>query len=151
MTTYDVVPHQGVGPVRLGMTRAESRAAMGLPVQSLGTGQAARDLYLDATFQVSFDEAGRVEYIELSHGGPFIARYDSADVFATDADTLVGLIRRQAAYDEDDPECGYSYIFPALQLSVWRPVMPEDEDEDEDDEEGRRFLTIGIGKPGYYG
>ncbi|HYW13183.1 MAG TPA: hypothetical protein VE871_14580 [Longimicrobium sp.] len=146
MTTYDVVPHEGVGPVRLGMTRAESRAAMGLPVQSHGTGRDARDLYLDSAFQVFFDDADRVEYIELSHGGPFIARYESVDVFATDAEPLVELVRQRAAYDENDPELGYSYIFPALQLSVWRSVVPDD-----DDDEGRRFMTIGVGKPGYFG
>ena len=73
--TYDVEPLRGVGPVRLGMTRAESRAAMDLPVESFRKSPndaALTDAYLESSFQVFFDGGDRVEFIELSAGGPAV-------------------------------------------------------------------------------
>jgi len=154
-TVYDVVPHEGIGPVRLGMTREAAREAMeraGVllpPVQ----GEPSRDVYHDAGFQVSYDTSGTVEYIELSRGAPFVARYRGVDVFTAPADELVALVAETAPYDPHDPELGYTYLFAALDLSLWRPELPEDcEEEDEPDEHdcGRVFSTMGVGRPGYY-
>lgn len=156
---YDVLPHEGIGPVRLGMTRAAAREAMEragvalTPVQV----ESSRDYYHDAGFQVSYDELGIVEYIELSRGGPFVVRYRGVDVFTTPADEMVALVAETAPYDPDDSEVGYTYLFPALDLSLWRPVMPEDGEDEEDEADqaddydcGRVFSTIGVGRRGYY-
>ncbi len=48
-------------------------------------------------------------------------------------------LSERAKFDETDPELGYSYIFPDIELSIWRPNI--------DDE---FFSTIGIGQKGYY-
>ena len=61
------------------------------------------------------------------------------DPFEMPADELVAFITRLAAFDSSDFELGYSYIFPNLELSVWRP-----------DKEQPYFSTIGIGCRGYY-
>ncbi len=153
-TVYDVLPHEGIGPVRLGMSRAEAREAMeraGVPPPEQV--ETSRDLYHHAAFQVSYDAFGTVEYIELGRDGPFGVRYLGVDVFTTPADELVALVAERAPYDPDDPELGFTYLFPALDLSLWRPVMPEDcEEEDEPDEYdcGRVFTTIGVGRRGYF-
>jgi hypothetical protein len=154
-TVYEVVPHEGVGPVRLGMTREAAREAMeraGVPLPPVRV-ETPVDVYHDAGFQVSYDASGIVEYIELSRGGAFVARYGGVDVFTTPADELVALVAKTTSYDPDDPEPGYTYLFPALDLSLWRPVLPEDcEEEDQPDEYdcGRVFTTIGVGRQGYY-
>jgi len=119
---------------------------MELPVESFHkTGESPLvDAYLDSCFQVFYDEAYTVEYIELSRNGPLTAIYNDLDVFATTAEQVVQHIGQHAAFDASDPELGYSYIFPDLDLSVWRPHLPED------GPDGQYFATIGIGKPGYY-
>jgi hypothetical protein len=67
-------------------------------------------------------------------------------VFETEAEELVEFISRSAASDKSDPELGYSYIFPELELSVWRPVIPKSKK----GKYGRYLATIGVGRKGYY-
>jgi hypothetical protein len=146
MPLYTIQPHQGLGPIQFGMRRAEVRTAMQRPVETFYKGGESPlvDAYLDSCLQVFYDEADRVEYIELSSNGPLTAIYNDLDVFATAAEEVVQHITQHAAFDASDPELGYSYIFPDLDLSVWRPHLPED------GPDGQYFATIGIGKPGYY-
>lgn len=47
-----------------------------------------------------------------------------------------------AKHDDDDPELGFSYIFPSLELAFWRPG--------DDDDEEPHFATVGIGVRGYF-
>ena len=49
-------------------------------------------------------------------------------------------------YDRKDSEVPFSFVFSELELSFWRPTIPEDEF----DEDGRFFETVGIGVKGYY-
>ena len=150
MDHYIVVPHEGVGAIRLGMNRHESRVAMALPFHTFlksPTSRALTDSYLDNCFQVSFDETDKVEFIELS--SPIWAVYKDVSVFQTEVNEIVEVMERDAVLDTSSPEADYSFIFPALALSLWRSTIPED-DQEENDREGRYFLTIGIGKHGYY-
>jgi hypothetical protein len=150
MNQYDVVPLRGVGPVLLGMVREEVHVVMGPQSQLLQkvTDDASTiEAYHEGGFQVFFDESDEVEYIELSSfDHSFAAMYRGREVFTTRARELLDLISAEASFDPEDPEIGYSYIFPELQLSLWRPVILEDDE----DSEGRYFSTIGIGRHGYY-
>ena len=65
------------------------------------------------------------------------------------ADDAVAHIQSIAPYDANDPELGYSYVFPGLQLSLWRPVIP-DAEQNADDTTGRRFEAVGVGGEGYF-
>jgi hypothetical protein len=148
---YEVVPLRGVGPVIFGMTRLESREAMRQPFVSYRktTGSTAMtDAYHQSSFQVYFDVDDRVEYIELSRF-PVQALYKGVSVLELKAEEVVSLLTKDGQSDDSNPEQGYSYIFPDLELSVWRPTLPE-EDQDENDSGGMYFETIGIGKRGYY-
>lgn len=105
------------------------------------------DAWREAGFQVYYSgDPPVVEYIELSGRHDHQVLYHGVSVFETDADLLVSHISRDAPFDPDDGELGYSYIFPALQLSLWRPVLPQSPD----DTQGRKFKTIGVGRKGYY-
>jgi len=146
---FEVVPLKGVGPVLLKMGREESRAAMGIQPETFRkTVDSAMltDSYYDSAFQVFFDDRDEVEYIELSSGGPISAIYKGISLFEIAAADLVEFLANDAPYDRNDPELGYSYIFPNLELSLWRPVLPENDE----DEEGQYFSTVGIGTKGYY-
>jgi hypothetical protein len=149
MNVYQVEPLKGIKPILLNMTREESRSVMGftpLTFRKSPFNPTDTDAYLDNCFQVFFDETDRVEYIELSPNKSFEVVYKDIDIFNTEAAKLIELISKDAAYSEKDPELGYSYIFPELELSLWRPVLPENEN----DTEGRYFATVGVGKRGYY-
>ena len=143
MNTYPVKPHQGIGPVRLGMTRTESQQAMGRKPDSFQKGPEGTpltDAYFEAAFQVFFDDRDVVEYIELSGPSPeFAALYRGKDVHRTVAREVAELMSKDGAYDPDDPELGWSYLFPSLELSLWRPGADDP-----------FFATIGIGREGYF-
>lgn len=145
--SYEVVPFRGVGPVRLGMSRAESRAAMGQQPDEFRKGPKDGplvDAYHASSFQVFFDATDRVEFIELSRSQDIEARYEDVPVLALPAAEAIAFMASKAAFNEDDPELGFSYEFPSLELAIWRP------DEDEETPEGRTFATIAIGRPGYF-
>jgi hypothetical protein len=148
LVEYEVVPHEGIGPIVFGMSREQSRAAMGTTPETFrksGHDATETDAYHHSAFQVFFDK-DIVEYIELSADESVTATYKGRNVFETKAQELVDLVSREAPYDPEDPELGYSYIFPKLELALWRPLKPESED----DPEGRYFSTIGIGRQGYF-
>ncbi len=127
---YVVRPLVGIGPFLLGMSRDK-----------------AQRIPRDAALQIFFDDQDQIEYLEAS--GPtstMAALYKGVDVHRTPATEVVSLISKDAAFDPDDPEHGYSYIFPSLELSVWRPTVPNNSQ----DPDGRCFRTIGVGRKGYY-
>ena len=149
MPDYTIQPFVGVGPVLLGMSRDEVRQAMmeqPKPFRKTKDRYEA-DAFHQSAFQVFYDgEQPTVEYIELSGGSIVRAFFRELDVFATPADEVVAHISRIAAFDETERELPYSYIFRGLQLSLWRPTLPESAT----DTDGRYFSTIGIGRKGYY-
>jgi len=81
-------------------------------------------------------------FIELSGGGDVEAVLFGLPVFATAVPVLVHEVGSRSKLDETDPELGYSYIFPTLELAFWRP--------DTDDEEAPYFSTVGAGLLGYF-
>jgi hypothetical protein len=105
------------------------------------------DAFFESTFQVSYSVAvGVVEFIELAKSRSFRALFDGVDVFATPASELVTLIERSAPWDPEDSELGYSYVFPNLDLSLWRPCVPDSPTHGD----GQFFEAIGIGILGYF-
>jgi len=150
MSDYVVTPLVGIGPVRLGMTRETVLKAMPLPSRPFRkrkSSQHETDSFHDAGFQVFYaGEEPQVEFIELSRGTGFRALFRDLDVFAETAEELAEIISRDAPYDSQWREFPYAYIFRSLQLSLWRPVLPNSPS----DLEGRFFSTIGIGREGYY-
>jgi len=146
MKTFAVQPLVSVGPVRLGVSRAEVLAALGpcsARFRKLPTSLHPTDAWFGAGFQVFYTGADpAVEYIEVSANSGFVAVPFGHDCFSTPASLLVATIEKQAACDATDPEPGLSYIFPALELSLWRPTMEKPE--------GTYFATVGIGVRGYY-
>jgi len=147
MLTFTMQPLVGIGPIKLGMTRSEVRdilADLGQPKARLRPPNT--DCYFRSAFQVSYDDDGRVEFIETAASTDFRVLFHGSSLHEMPAEDAVRLVSEFAEYDKDRPEQGYSYIFPALQLSLWRPVLPSDRD----DIEGRHFEAIGVGKEGYF-
>ena len=146
---FDITPLLGVGPVLLGMPRADVRAVMGETPDEFFKAEGAHhatDSYYDSAFQVSYsDEPPVVNFVEVFGGGGVEIFLEGMDVFATDAATVIAKVTERHAFDEHDPELGYTYVFPELELAFWRPSIPNDEFD-----EGRFFSTVAIGLRGYF-
>ncbi|MGI4844326.1 MAG: hypothetical protein ACRYF7_13520 [Janthinobacterium lividum] len=143
---YVLDPLVGVGPIRLGASRESVLAVLGKPTSSFyktPDSTYPTDAWFENKFQV-FYEGGQptVAFIELSGGGDVEVVLFGLPVFATAVPLLVQEVRCRAKLDETDPELGYSYIFPTLELAFWRP--------DNDDKEAPHFSTVGTGLRGYF-
>lgn len=153
MIEFEVRPGDGVGPLKLGMTRAQARQAMGDEPESFHKtpqlkGSHPVDAWFEAGFQVFYTGSPpAVSFIELSRDSGFRARCWEVDVFATPAEKVVHAFSQHAELDISDPELGCSYHFPALQVRLWRPFEPENDD----DEEARYFSTVAVGDDGAAG
>ena|SRR5437899_7549978 len=145
---FDVVPHSGAGEIRLGMTRRDVRRLLGEPARSYYKvpGATLTDTYFGSDLQVAYDAADRVEYIELDGPGAIDAVFHGGSLLNVPAEEVRDWMKQFAEYDPDDPELGYSYVYPTLDLSLWRPVLPENPD----DNEGRFFRSVGVGRSGYF-
>lgn len=167
MVRFDLIPHVGAGEVRLGMTRNAIRALLGTPESSsdksilefgdLTIPVPAKDGYYNNELQISFDENNRAEFIEFSgRGAKYTKVYlNEVDVFHVPAPILIQEIMdfTNTLFDEGEKEIPYSYVFPDIDLAVWRQVIPQvDEATEEipDSDDGKYFWTIGIGIKGYY-
>jgi len=143
---FHLDPLNGVGPVRLGMGREAVLAALGPPAASFYKGSNSRyatDAWFENDFQVFYKgEEPTVAFIELCNGHNLEAVLFGLSVFTTQVPALISEIARRAKLDETDPELGYTYTFPTLELAFWRPHN--------DEEETPYFATVGIGVVGYF-
>ena len=144
---FDIRPHEGVGPLRLGMTREEvakvmSRDPKALPCQTEGDTEA----YYDSGLSIQYDPGGNVEFIEVSGNSWMDPDYEGVDLFRTPAEEVVEHI---CQFDAPDPDVGSEntdYLFPKLILTLWRP-HPEYGQEWEGGP--TFFATVGIGAHSY--
>jgi hypothetical protein len=139
-------PLVGIGPIRLGASRESVFAALGKPASSFNKLPDSRyptDTWFGNRLQVFYEGAQpTVAFIELSGGGDVEALLFGLPVFATVVPVLVHEVGCRAELDETDPELGYSYIFPNLELAFWRPYN--------DDKKAPYFSTVGAGLSGYF-
>ncbi len=146
MKTFVVDPLVGVGAIRLGASRASVIAVLGEPEESFvqtPDSHQPTDAWFDSGFQVFYEgDEPIVSFIELSRDCGFQATLFGTSVFSTKASQLVADIGRRASIDKNDPELGFSYTFPSLELAFWRP--------DDNDDDEPYFSTVGIGVPGYF-
>ncbi|MEZ4687110.1 MAG: hypothetical protein R3B47_13895 [Bacteroidia bacterium] len=145
MKVYEVEPLRGIGAIRLGMARTEVRTAMSETPDVSGSRNHV-DNFHDGGLQVFYDLDDKVEFIEMLRGAGLSAITQGIDVFAHTAKDVLKIITKISEYNQDDLEVGYSYVFPDLELSLWRPNIPKSDLE----EDGKYFSTIGIGVQGYY-
>lgn len=142
---FEIQPLIGLANLKLGMSRQESRDLMQDTYTKKSRAENV-DCYHNSSFQIFFDEYEKIEFIEISKDEAIKAVFNGKNVLEIPASDLIEEISKDFNVDETDREFGYSFIFPELELSFWRPTIPEDEN----DEDGKYFLTVGIGKKGYF-
>ena len=164
---FDLEPHIGASDLKLGMTREETRALFGKPEYSseksvLDYGEfsipmPAKDGYFKNELQITFDEDNKADLIEFSgKDSEFVSVFiRNIEVFRTPAKVLIQNIAdlTNSQFDPGSDEIPYSYVFPSIDLAVWRQIIPEQDEQMEEipeTDEGKYFWTIGIGIKGYY-
>lgn len=146
MGHYEAVPLVGVGPIAFGMTRVQAHAAFGPPSSRFlktATSATLTDAWHSNSFHVFYGgKEELVEYIELSRDPELAITCLGESIFQTPLEALVERFSSRASVDIRDPEFGYSFVFPALSLSLWRPVI--------DGPESIYASTLGVARLGYY-
>lgn len=140
MEIFEIQLGNSIGPVKLGMTDTEVSNVIGSPDCIHGH----RHHFLDG-LMVDFDNEGKVEFIEAAASELFSTTLFSFDVHRTLATNVLERVQLEDNYDHSDPELGYSYVFKELQLSFWRPNLPDIEEG-----EGLYFQSVAIASEGYF-
>ena len=146
MKHFDIVPGIGVGPVRFGMTPADVQGHLGAPEHVRNDDDAHERQSFLGGFMVDFRE-GRVEFIELAKSEQFRATFHGASLHDLSPDDAVALVSQYATYDAADAKTGHSFVFPELQLALWRPYVPDPEEPDDGD---YSFRAVSVGVDGYF-
>ncbi len=128
-----VRPGRGIGPIELGTTAEELVALLGPP--RLVRGQ--RTWFEDGV-SVGFGDDGRTRFIELSRSESAAVLFAGLDVHRDPAERVVELARSLGTLDEHHPGLGHMYVFPDIQLALWRPTA-----------EGC-FQTVAVASDGYF-
>ncbi|HEX4613025.1 MAG TPA: hypothetical protein VH092_32845 [Urbifossiella sp.] len=137
---FEVRPGVGIGPVRLGMTPAEVRRAVGRCKVTAGDGGGE---WVDALGLKVDYAAGAVAFAEAFAVARARVTLIGRDVFATPADDLVAaVVRHEGLPVADFPPGRHEYLFPPLRLVLFRGVAP--------DEPGCVFDSVSVHTPGYY-
>lgn len=164
---FELEPHIGAGKLKLGMRLEEIKTILGEPGYhtqkhifksgDIELPQPTEVGYFDNELQITFDENEESNYFEFSGRSAehLTVKVFGRDVFKCAAPELLQLIQSASntGFDKEDNEIPYSYVFPAIDLSLWRDCLPElDENENEipESDDGKYFWTIGIGIKGYY-
>jgi hypothetical protein len=145
MRDFNIIPHVGIGPVRIGMSRAEVHSALGEPEHCAPNG---RECFLSG-FMVDFNENGLVEFIEIASSNRFRGVFRGKCLHELPAEEALAHVSQFDEFDRNDPELGYSYTFVGLQMALWRGTMP-DPGQDIKDADGRHFESISVAENGYF-
>ena len=131
--SYDVIAKTSVGPIRFGMSPEEVHAAMGdMPERLFRRSKSERyetEGYHQNTVQIHYDgDSPSVNFVELAGAGEMVAVFCGIPVFQTKVDHLISLLSEYDDYDQSAPEPEYMYIYRNLDISLWRPVVPENDE-----------------------
>jgi hypothetical protein len=148
MIRLQLLPHDGLGPLKLGAGRPAIRAAAQALGLGTGTQHAESDDFADETIQVDYDPAGRVRFIGVAPL-PAVHRVTLAGLDC--ADTPAAELFRAVATGEGGGSHAFDadgYLFPKQIVALWAA----DEQYDVLAPAGAKrsiWGQVGIGTPAY--
>lgn len=148
MKLIQITPLHSAMGIQLGWTREQTHQKIGEPDRSWEQS----DHYQSELpmFSVDYDSNNTEEFISISNPENKATKvlFEGLDIFGTPAVGLIEEIEKHTAfrYDRNSAELPYTYIFPEIELSFWRPVVSGNENA----EEGFYFKTVGVGVKGCY-
>jgi len=148
MIRLQFVPHDGLGPLKLGATRQALRAAAAALGLAAGPTHSESDAFAEESVQVDYDAGGRARFIGVAPL-PEIHRVTLAGLDC--ADTPAADLFRAIAAAEGGGDSGFDpvgHLFPRQIVALWAA----DEQYDLIAPGGRRrpiWGQVGIGTPAY--
>ncbi|SFK44508.1 hypothetical protein [Brevibacillus centrosporus] len=124
-----IEPGVGIGPVKLGMSKKEVEECI-RDCSEKFLKQYNNSLYIERLFKLEYDSEDNVNFIEIDAIGSsdFDCLFNEINVFKTQAEELVEEIDKISKYDREQWDLGFTYHFPELGLTLWRPVMRKADD-----------------------
>lgn len=150
MIALPCVPHDGAGPLKLGMTRDALRQAARAAGLAPGAEHPDSDDFADEAIQVDYDSAGRVLFIGIASGSPAVgATWRDAPVSDTAAEDLFRMVAagEGAGLHDFDPD---GFLFPRQIVRLWSADEQHDLIRRRSGGPLRRIWSqIGLGTPAY--
>ena len=143
MNTLVVTPGEGVGPLKLGMTRQEIEESLaqlrqelevkaalqvGRDEQDGGDCHCVRYMFGPLFFMVTYTPEEKAVGISINRGAVEEELLDvvllEQDVFRTEAEPLVEALKvhDRCVHDQEDELLSFQYTFPALGVRLWREM-----------------------------
>lgn len=144
MKKYVVIPHNSIGPIKLGMSKKSVREIFGKPYFSndsytkFNINFPAKDYYFNNAFQINYDKNENVEFIEVSSHKDYQIILDEISIFDNSPEKILNLLKKHDLPDENNSEYPLNIIFKNLDLTLYR-----------EHNENEKFDAIGIGIKGY--
>ena len=116
------MPHVGIGPVKLGAARADSRNALAAAGFPLTHSRESMDYFCDSSIQIEYDADETVSFIGVSHSSRFKLTFLDQNVFACAAEGLFSLIANadQSGLHTYTPN---EYCFPNQIVTLYEAVQ----------------------------
>jgi hypothetical protein len=149
---FELDPPHGVGPLRIGMARAEAAAALEQlrdPDEISASDSPGQHIVRPSGLMVSIGcRHDRLQAVELYRPGTRAdtVRFRGIDVFNLPARAVVEQLRGHIVIEQDEDDHA-SFCAPELVLSLWRPFEADDEPQEE---QGYYFSSVLVAAPGYY-
>jgi hypothetical protein len=145
MSTFEISPHQAIGPARLGASRAMVRQAMSEHGFALEGSYDGIDYFCESCLQVSYGPDDNAHFIGASGNVEFTFLFKGVNVFDTPATEVFSMMAALDESGEHDFD-RYEYFFPNQILTLWEA----DEQYDRYQEENRVvWAQVGIGNESY--
>jgi len=144
MDTFEIAPYVGMGPLKLGSEKQDIIDILGEPDTYLDRDSVTQLHYSGFCVHLNLD--GKVEFIAASLDEDYSVTFLGLDLLRAEASKIIELVSTQYKHDENDFELGYSYVYPDIQVSFYRPTVPENEN----DNDGKYFQVACVAEPGYW-
>jgi hypothetical protein len=147
---FIIDPPRGVGPLTLGMTLVEARAALASlgPLQPTAHGEPSVHLASGLGFSLGFGVGAtrdRVNAIEVWRPRERdVVRYRGVDVFSLPALEVAQQLRGHVDLVANEDDDGFTAR--DVYLALWRPFAADD---DPDETQGYFFQSVLVARPGY--
>jgi hypothetical protein len=144
---FEIVPHIGIGPVRLGMLPAEVDAVLAPLPGALPTISKSKEVrcYFQASLQIEFSQSGTAQFIGVSNHADLLFLYHGRDVFDLPAPELFALIASH--------ERAQTHTYSPLEYTFPDQVVTLYEADEQYDRKGNRtravYAEVGIGSSEY--
>jgi len=160
MNEIEILPFDGIGSIKLGMTKEAVREAIGSPADNIpartnaGIKCPESDYFLESAIQITYEpKTGLVNWIGINDNVPFILTFKGLNLFKSEVKEVVAHTENHGVLDTDDDELGYSYSFPKLGICFWRESKTVDltnELEDAEDDEEKNWMLEDIEKSKHF-